>query len=142
MEIELDTYYKTRNGRKAFVVYMHDGLYLGHIENEHRNIIAKVEWESRGSVATSGNPCNDSYDLVALWEDEPEEIEVSEMYAPIRRIFDGGMFSNNYIPHSNLDKLRQNISGDISNTIIAILTVKEWQEIQQGKRKLIVGKGL
>ena len=76
-------------------------------------------------------------DLVAPWVDEQEEIDVSAMWVAVYRDVKGGLWGKT--PHK---EKKDTFKSYKNRTILAQVTVKGWHDIQQGKRKLIVGEGL
>lgn len=136
MEIQVNKYYKTRDGEKAFVGYMKEksdwsGEYVGHICHEEEGT-ALATWFWEGSF-TSDVVKGDYRDLVAPWEDV-EEVEVSVMWVLV-------YYSN--ITETQYDYEDMYISKPIvANNTVAIVTMADWEDIKQGKRNLIIGEGI
>jgi len=142
MMIEVGKYYKTRDGQKAYVAYEHP--------KEFRGIDKDAFYVFKGYINYSAHDdmCNwsvdgffyeaslddSSSDLVAPWEDV-EEIDVSETWVIIGRQFKG---SDDLISKM----LCSYNKPPVKDNTVAIVTVKDWIEIQQGKRKLVIGEGL
>jgi len=129
MEIKVGNYYKTRDGRKTYVGYERalNKYFYGHIVDTD----VQIKWSEGGRVtlAISTSPL----DLVAPWEDV-EEIDVSAMWVYVIREY--GLITAEHINHPKTPK------DCLEDNVIAGVTVKDWMDIQQGKRKLIVGEGL
>ena len=135
MEIKVGKYYKTRDGCKAYVGYEIDGyrFFLGHLEGD--KCYTSGRWKLCGSCHDATDmPLNE--DLVAPWE-EQEEIDVSQMWVAVYEDKAGGLWGKT--PHKD----KRDTFKDYKNRfIVAQVTVKDWQDIQQGKRKLKIGEGL
>lgn len=135
METEVENYYRTKQGDKAYVEFESQAgdteyVYVGYVIDAIGNTFMRL-WKIDGTVHTSSS----GHNLVALWEDEAEEIDISQMYIAIQEV--GGMYFGTGI-FCSLELIKEEGITDM----IAIVTVKDWQDIQQGKRKLIVGEGL
>lgn len=151
MNIEAGKYYKTRDGLKAYVGYEieEDVLFRlqGHIYDENGVFLSVASWLDNGKKEI--HAIKTKRDLVALWEDKKdffkrpynrddvEEIDVSAMNIAIYRFKEDG---REWIETSHI----LNVNNDVPSTdsLVAKVTVKDWQDIQQGKRKLIIGEGL
>jgi len=136
MKIEINKYYKTRDGRKAFVQYETNHNIVGHICAD-AGINNVTFWFMSGSFAAVDQH---GKDLVAPWEDEQEEIDVSAMWVAVFDYIDGGYSMST--AYKTKEKLKEFLEPLEEECAIAIVTVKDWQAIQQGKRKLIAGEGL
>ena len=138
MEIKVDTYYKTRSGHKAYVEYKrirdesnpYKGYYI--YADMGSEEIQEECWSEFGRGGGFDQMCD--CDLVALWEDEPEEIDVSSTWRQITE--KNGTYGEDGVYYPNKENM------PIKSITIAVVTSAEWIEIQQGKRKLVVGEGL
>lgn len=77
MRIKVDHFYRTRDGRKAYIYRQHTldiNLFDGVIPNSD----CAVVWGKNGNYYTSGK--KSAFDLVAPWKDEPLKLEVGKRY--------------------------------------------------------------
>lgn len=142
MKIEVNKYYRTRDGNKAYI-----GFNIREIDKECVGESAGSDqflfrgatkgcaissWTVEGNWCDSGE--ESEHDLVAPWEDEQEEIDVGAMWVGVYHPDGDKRWIDITTPISEM--------AVVSGSWIAIVTVSDWIDIQQGKRKLIVGEGL
>lgn len=76
MKIEAGNFYRTRNGKRAFVAAIIPDPPFAMTLNIHpamgyiEGVNGKYSWSSEGKFTTAN--CIDQYDLIAEWEDKPE----------------------------------------------------------------------
>ena len=133
-EIKADTYYQLRNGEKAFVFgTLSEKFNTAHPVRGYNAVTGdSLCWTLGGryDYITQGH----AHDIISEWVDEPEPetIKVSEMFVGLYYV--GNKFrATGYYEDKNIA---------IAPPLVAIVTVAEWQKIQAGESKLIVGEGL
>lgn len=106
--------YKTRGGERAYycgVSFYGDPLFL----------VQRSNGKFEGVVWA---------DIIGLWEESPEEIDVANMWVHVR--YCGAQYAAEIWPED----------GKPAEYTIAIIRVSEWEAIKRGDRKLIKGEGL
>ncbi len=118
--------YKHRDGRP--VTYIGDGV------NYNQPVF---EYEGMGLCGMFPNAGHfPESDIIGLYEDEPEEIDVANMWVGIRYSVDG-----HCILATMLWRTRE-LLLEAYNDLIAAYQVREYEAIKRGERKLRIGEGL
>lgn len=112
--------YKTQNG--ACVTYIGDS-----VAYKHEDIIICEYLGDPVSISAK--------DIIGIWEDEPDEIDVANMWVCIvRHKTNGSIVAQR--------RMYADKPSPMSADTIAIIRVSEWEAIKRGERKLIKGEGL
>lgn len=117
--------YKTQSGKK--VTYIGDGVHLNYPVFEYES---HISYNGTHEVRHVPEP-----EIIGLWEDEPEEIDVADMWVPIDLHKDGSVCAGDCYATKE-DALV------LEGANLAVIRVREWSAIKRGERKLIKGEGL
>lgn len=133
--------YKTRGGGKVWFIgeAKKTGALPLAFENEAGNI---------ASYTVRGEYFGDSMskdDIIGIWEDEPEQIDVANMWVSIQQYVagDGSMVIDTIQQDGfNVFMQHRETKPKAEPNTIAIIRVHEWEAIKRGERSLIKGEGL
>lgn len=129
IKLEAGKYYKRRDGEKVYCVGVspYAGVMPYVASDKHGQL-----WNYTESGAFYNEQCEDDYDIIAEWVDEPapkQKLNISEWWVGVDR--DG--LSCDYIHTSAYLRFKDNL---IENRYEYILQVKDWIAVQQGLKDI------